>query len=96
MDIQLWMHARGHQLDLPVAVDKMFAYPVRFEVITQTEEEFNYLYALQLMFGRELEMKTWTEWKEEYDVYATIDARYKKVPLPICFTTFPMDFSELR
>lgn len=41
-------------------------------------------------------MKTWTEWKEEYDVYATIDSRYKKVPLPFTFTTFPMNFSELR
>lgn len=93
---KLWMYTKGEQLDLPVPVEQVFNYGVRFEVIVQSEEEFDYLFALQLMFGRELEMKTWAEWKEEYDVMGTLDVRYKKVPLPFTFTTFPMDFSELR
>lgn len=92
----LWQHISGSMQPGRMTVDQMFAWNIRFEVIVKDEEEFNYLYSLQLMFGRELEMKTWAEWKEEYDVCATIDHRYKKVPLPFCFTTFPMHFSDLR
>ena len=93
---KLWQHIRGHMQPEPMTIEAMFAWNIRFEVIVQTEEEFNYLYSLQLMYSRELEMKTWAEWKEEYDVMGTLDVRYKKVPLPFTFTTFPMDFSELR
>lgn len=96
MVTDLQQYFKGTLINRPYTIEEMFAYGVRFEVIVQSEEEFDYLFGLQLMFGRELEMKTWAEWKEEYDVLATLDNRHKKVPLPICFTTFPINFSDLR
>lgn len=95
MVTSMYQHINGHLQTNPMTmtIEAMFAWNIRFEVITQTEEEFDYLYGLQLMFGRELEMKTWAEWKEEFD--ASPQFRKKK-PLPFTFTTFHMYFSELR
>lgn len=93
MVTELYQHLTGHQQPGLMSLDQMFAWNIRYEVITANEEEFDYLYALQMMYGRELEMKTWAEWKEEYD--ASPQFR-KKCPLPFTFTTFPMNFSELR
>ena len=95
MVTELWHHIRGSMQPTPMTLEAMFAWNIRFEVITQTQEEFDFLYGMQLMFGRELEMKTWAEWKEEWDV-ANLYHVKKKFILPFAFTTFQLNFLELR
>lgn len=90
---ELHIHNNGRPGTMTMEVDAVFAWNTRFEVIVATEEEYDYFFALQLMYGRELELKTWAEWKSEYDESPRMQ---RKRPLPLTFTTFKMDFTELR
>lgn len=97
MITRVYQHISGHCQPSTMSLEQMFAWNIRFEVITQTQEQHDFLYGLQMMYGRELEMSTWAEWKEDYDTKRQHHMRGNwKRPMPITFTTFPMDFSELH
>ena len=82
----VYQHQNGGLFDMPITLDNMFNYNVRYQVIVDTERQFDYLFGLQLMYGRELEMDTWAGWNEKR--IALMETRGLKLRLlPIVFTT---------
>lgn len=90
----VYQHISGAQQPSPMTLDQMFAWNIRFQVLTDTDEERDYLYALQLMYGREIQIETWAEWNEKRQ--ALFDTRRMKLKLlPIVFTTFEFNLGDL-
>jgi hypothetical protein len=82
----VYQHQNGGLFDMPITLENMFNYNVRFQVIVDNEDQLNYLYALQLMYGRELEIDTWASLAEKREALMQT-SRLKLRLLPIVFTT---------
>ncbi|MNQ75831.1 hypothetical protein D3C85_906370 [compost metagenome] len=86
----MYQYSNGYPVARPYTLDEMFAYNIRYQVLTYTEEQRDYLFALQLMYSRELEVETWAEWNERR--IALMDTRRQKLRLlPIVFSTFKLN-----
>ena len=81
----LYQHQNGGLFDMPISLEDMFHYNVRYQVIVDTEDQYNFLYALQLMYGRELEIDTWASLAEKREALMQT-SRLKLRLLPIVFT----------
>ena len=81
----VYQHQNGGLFDEPMSLENMFTWGVRFQVIVDNEEQYNYLYALQLMYGRELEIDTWASLAEKREALMQT-SRLKLRLLPIVFT----------
>lgn len=88
MGMKLYAHINGGGPDIPLTgLEEMFNYGVRFQVLTRTEEQKDFISALQLMYGREIQIETWAEWNERRQAYeVTCGGRLRL--LPVVFTTF--------
>ena len=83
----VYQHISGALQPEQMTLDQMFAWNIRYQVLTQTEEERDYLFALQLMYGREIQIETWAEWNERRQAYeVTCGGRLRL--LPVVFITF--------
>lgn len=60
---KLWMYAHGVKRDFPFTLDEVFNYNIRFQILCDTMDQRDYLWSLQLMLGREVDIRTWAEWK---------------------------------
>lgn len=58
----LWCYMSGVRAPSPQLLETVFAYNVRFQILTDTQEQKDYLTSMQLMFGREVDIRTWEEW----------------------------------
>ena len=98
MELVFWQHINGGRQPDPMTLDQVFAWNIRFQILCRTEEERDLLTAYQLMYGREVQVDVWDEWKLERRM-----RRMKSVPggieqklLPITFTTFRTHDGQLR
>lgn len=82
---KMYQHINGGLSDTPISLESMFSYNVRFQVIVDTEQQCDYLFALQLMYGRELEIDTWASLAEKREALMQT-SRLKLRLLPIVFT----------
>ena len=83
----VYQHISGALQPEQMTLDQMFAWNIRYQVLTQTEEERDYLFAMQLMYGREIQIETWAEWNERRQAYeVTCGGRLRL--LPVVFITF--------
>lgn len=57
----LWCYNHGRRGSL-MKLESVFAWGLRFQILTDTQEEKDYLTGMQLMFGREIDIQTWEEW----------------------------------
>lgn len=58
----LVQYSRGVCVNFDIPLESVFAYNVRFQILTDTQEQKDYLTAMQMMFGREVDIRTWDEW----------------------------------
>lgn len=98
MELVFWQHINGGRQRDPMTLDQVFAWNIRFQIMCRTQEEKDLLDAYQLMFGREVQVDIWDEWKRERRM-----RRMKSLPsgieqklLPITFTTFRTHGGQLR
>ncbi|MNR36471.1 hypothetical protein D3C85_1543930 [compost metagenome] len=95
----VYQHINGGIQPEPMSLDQMFAWNIRFQVLTYTEEQRDYLFALQLMYGREIQIDTWEGWETKrrmQDMAAHYDhSKVKLRLLPIVFTTFKLNLRGL-
>lgn len=82
------------QSTAPWTLDNLFAYKIRFQVLVDTEDQFDYLSALQLMYGREIELDTWAGWHEKKDALKATRGMELKL-LPTWFATSPVYVEEI-
>lgn len=80
--------------DSPMSMDKLFAYKIRFQVLVDTEDQFDYMTALQLMYGREIELDTWAGWHEKKNALMATRKQELRL-LPMWFTTTPVTIKEI-
>lgn len=97
----LYMHVNGGVLQIMPPVDRPWKDNIRCQIFCQNQEEYDYLSALNLMHGRDIEIHIWDEWLKskttfwEYDsakAESTFVQRRPRV-LPIAYTTW---FCNLR
>lgn len=91
----VYQHQNGWLLGTSTSLEDLFNYNVRYQVIVDTEQQYDYLYALQLMYGRELEIDTWASLAEKRE--ALWETRRMKLRLlPIVFTTSKTHLRDFR
>lgn len=61
---RLVMYSRGVVANFGMPLEQVFDYNVRFQILCDTQEQKDYLTAMQLMFGREVDIRTWDEWNK--------------------------------
>ncbi len=74
-------------------LEEMFAYNVRYQVLCQTQDQYDLLKAYQLMFSRELELDIFDTWQCKVAM-RRVQMLYdhSKMPLrllPFVYTTWP-------
>lgn len=94
MVVKVYQHINGAIQPHPMTVEEMFAWNIRFQIITDNEEERDYLYGLQLMYGREVELESWAEWNERR-IALKETRRMELRVLPFTFTTSKMNLRGL-
>lgn len=73
-----------------IGVEAAFNWNVRFQILCDTEEQRDYLWAMQLMYGREVDIRTWNTWylqKRMNDVqrhYTRSMLKLELLPLYFC------------
>lgn len=72
-------------------IEQVFAYNVRFQILCDTDEQRDYLWAMQFMYGREVDIRTWETWHKQKQMRA-LQCHYDHSAqplelLPIYFTT---------
>lgn len=98
MFTQLYEYRNGAPIG-SLSIDAVYTYNIRYQILCQTEEEHDYLSALQLMYGREVQVDIWSKWKRKRLVQYHLLAHNPEAPrtgslaplnklLPIVFTTF--------
>ena len=98
---QLWAHHRGAQYDKPVAPDYPWGHNVRSQIFCRNQEEHDYLSALNLMHGREIEINIWDVWLKSRKPYMSLFDDKIKVEslrpkvLPIAYTTWVVNLRGL-
>lgn len=90
---RLYHHINGGGTDVPCSsIDMMFGNNVRFQVLCRNQEEKDYLQALCLVYGRQLQIDTWGEWTAKValsEARAYCDSQYQPLRLlPVVYTTF--------
>lgn len=100
MELVFWQHINGGRQPEPMTLDQVFAWNIRFQIMCRTQEEKDLLEAYQLMYGREVQVDVWDQWKHQrrmrkmqshYD-HSKLELRL----LPITFTTFRTHDGQLR
>jgi len=91
----LYQHMQSGMFAVPFPLESVFDFNIRFQVIVDTEEQYDYLYAMQLMYGRELEIDTWASLAEKREALMQTN-RLKLRLLPIVFTTSKVSLEEYR
>ena len=87
------LYRQGHP-EHAATLDEVFDYIIRFQVLVDTEEHLDYLTALQLMYGREIQVDTWAGWHEQKDALKSTRGMELKL-LPIWFSTTPITITEI-
>lgn len=82
------------QSDSEWTLDQVFEYKVRYQILADSEDQFDYLTALQYMYGREIQIDTWAGWHEDAAAYLAT-RRIKKVMLPVWFSTTPLTVADI-
>lgn len=83
--MNLYLHTSGCMHDKALDVDRPWRDRVRSQIFCRNQEEKDYLYSLNLMHGREIEVNIWDEW------LAARAARPGTLhTLPIAYTTWPI------
>lgn len=97
MVTRLWFHLGRRSLEHTVDVDRPWRDNVRSQIFCQNQEEKDYLTALGLMFGREIEVNIWDEWLVGKEPFMSMTDEGIKIEyhrpnvLPIAYTTWPVD-----
>lgn len=87
MKLRIYMNGVGGKSEWDL--DDVFNYGVRFQILTQTEEERDYLIGLQLIYGRQVDIHTWNQWKNEVRALWEIHPMVMPIRLlPVVFTTY--------
>lgn len=60
---KLWFHLNQAIGENPVPVDSSYHHNVRSQIFCRNQEEHDYLSALNLMHGRDIEINIWDEWR---------------------------------
>lgn len=97
MELVFWQHINGGRQPNPMTLDEVFTWNIRFQIMCRTQEEKDLLEAYQLMYGREVQVDIWDDWRKqptpaEWEIYVSKPSRL----LPITFTTFPTHDGQLR
>lgn len=96
MIARLHLYIRGMPVG-SMGIDQVFAYNLRYQVIVDTEEEHDYLFACQLLYGREIQIDTWDGWQQKRRL-RNLAAHYdnSKMPLRLLPTVFTTSERILR
>lgn len=83
---KLWLHVNsGIQINT-VPVDRPYDHNIRSQIFCQNQEEHDYLSALNLMHGRDIEIHIWDEWCAMRRDLLTGGTRIRV--MPIAYTTW--------
>lgn len=90
--MQLRNYLNGDDTKALWSMDRVFNYGIRFQILTQTQEEADYLTGLQLLYGREVQIDTLNQWKQKARL-SQVTAHYRRTApilklLPVVFTTW--------
>ena len=85
--MKLWQYSNGSPIHRPYTLDEMFNYRIRYQILTKTQEELDYLKGMMLMYGRDIEIDVFLDWKHKQRCKRVAKRAYAKL-LPIVFTTF--------
>lgn len=81
---RLVMYSRGVVANFGMPLEQVFDYNVRFQILCDTQDQKDYLTAMQLMFGRGVDIQTWDEWnRRPYTIPVECDPN-KIVPKDVC------------
>lgn len=88
--VYLWNNGAG---GTQWTLESMFALGTRYQVLCQTQDEYDLLRGYSLMFGRELELDIFRKWLTKRGMRQLQSHHdHSKMPLrllPVVFTTWP-------
>ena len=83
---KLWIHV-AQTLGNTVPVDQPYKHNIRSQIFCQNQDEHDYLSALNLMHGRNIEIHIWDEWRSLRNELLANNVGRMRV-LPIAYTTW--------
>lgn len=94
--MEFYQHIKGSLQPGVMTLEQVFAWNIRFQVLVKNQEEYDLLSAYQLMFGREIQIDIFSEWKklngpQEITIGDSQFLRAGNVLLPFAFSTFKQD-----
>lgn len=83
----LWLHTNQDISMARVPVDRPYEHNVRSQIFCRNQEDHDYLSALNLMHGRDIEIHIWDEWRAIRR--SLLEGGGKRIRvLPIAYTTW--------
>ena len=84
---KLYHHINGGIQPGTVTVDRPYQHGIRCQIFVRHQDEHDYLSALNLMYGRDIEIHIWDDWRNTRRMVLETSGPRMKV-LPYAYTTW--------